>query len=55
VKQLKEFKGAGDRENPQRYVMGRFLPWEDEKENQNPEDLVNEAGTLVVQPPLPCA
>jgi len=53
VKQLKEFKGAGDHENPHRDVMSRFLAWEDEKENQNPEDLVKKAGTIVVEPPLP--
>ena len=49
---LKNFKRTGDREYPERNLVGQSFLWEKGKDDQDPKNLVKETGAVVVEPPL---
>ena len=49
---LKNFKRTGDREYPERNLVGQSFLWEKGKDDQDPKNLVKETGAVIVEPPL---
>jgi len=49
--QLKNFKRTGDRDYPERNLVGQYFLWQKEKNGQDPKNFIKETSAVIVEPP----
>jgi hypothetical protein len=50
--ELKYFQGTGNEEHPGRNSLCGLFRGEEERSEQDPEDDIEQAGTVLIEPPL---
>jgi hypothetical protein len=52
---LKKFQSAGYNEYSKRDLVYQLLSWGYEKNHQNPENLIKDTGSIIIEPPSSCS